>query len=408
MPNLPADVIENVISRSLEDGDALAARAVNRNWNEAVPLPNVTILATDAFPSIVELPKLLAKTHSIHYEPANSADAASFLQALLHNTTITELQFGATGVEAKILLDLMDVLSHNSRVTSVTFEGLGVQGATAVASKLGSNQSIKTLKIEGNNIKEEGFNAICDALALNKTLESLDLSKNDLENVNTKHLADAMRANSSLRKLSLRECRIFEGYADFFASLADNHGLVELDYYFNDCEIAGLGKLLDALKTNTTLTHLGIGANGLGRAGADEEALATLTRLFTEHPIITHIDLESSDIEDDVAEAIGTSLAKNKTLKSLNFKLNTLTDDGIISFAKAIAVHPAIETLALQSSDGMMTDESLKSFLNALKTNKSLIYLGLEDCEDDSDYKEKIRHILEARPSGKLQVGDDD
>ena len=106
--------------------------------------------------------------------------------------------------------------------------------------------------------------------------------------------------------------------------------------------IDGTRTIAKALRGNTFVSSLLLGANEVGDAGA-----TAVADLLPTNPELTTVFLGCNGIAEDGATAIARKLAENPNLLGLWLKRNPLGDQGLIELSAAVAQHPSLRTLDL-------------------------------------------------------------
>ncbi|KAG0014464.1 hypothetical protein BGZ82_001746 [Podila clonocystis] len=126
-----------------------------------------------------------------------------------------------------------------------------------------------------------------------------------------------------------------------------------------------IGKLAEALKTNSTLTTLDLEGNSIGenRAQALAEALKTNSTLTT-------LNLSSNAIGENGAQALAEALKTNSTLTTLDLGFNAIGENGAQALAEALKTNATLTTLGLLGNS--IGEKGAQALAEALKTNSTL------------------------------------
>jgi Leucine Rich repeat len=127
-------------------------------------------------------------------------------QMIIHNHTITSVNFYNTKMNDNVLKILCEALYSN---TSIRFLYLGFnkfeeKGIESIAQLIRRNRTIEFLGLDFNNIRDTGIQILAAALKSNFTLKSLDLNDNPITDVGGVVLAKIVKNNHSLTALHLR------------------------------------------------------------------------------------------------------------------------------------------------------------------------------------------------------------
>ena len=130
----------------------------------------------------------------------------------------------------------------------------------------------------------------------------------------------------------------------------------------------GAAILANALYNNTTLTEFYLSKNQIGDIGV--HALAQI--LSVNNSTLKVLDLYSNFITDEGVNYLAEMLKINKTIIRLGLGFNQITDQGIRSLANTIThFNKNLQWLSL-SSNKLISDKSIPSFIEILTCNSSL------------------------------------
>ena len=178
--------------------------------------------------------------------------------ALTCNTYVTYLRLGNNigdgGAEA-----LARMLEHNTTLKVLDLSGnssITARGVTFLANALKKNTTLTTLILSMTNVKQKACVALSSMLAVNETLTTLDVSCNNIGDRGVKALLEFIRkSNHSLTTLSIANNIITSAGANVLAeTVRDNTTLTSIDISYNNFEVLRNITLMDALKSNYSLT----------------------------------------------------------------------------------------------------------------------------------------------------------
>ena len=159
-----------------------------------------------------------------------------------------------------------------------------------------------------------------------------------------------------------------------YEALKTNSTLTHLtitDNYYRDI---GVNALAEALKVNKTLTYLDISNNISNNYNGDDVVIAIADAL-THNTSLIKLYMRILLINDSKAKALANSLKINSTLTLLDISNNNIGDEGAEAFAEALKVNSTLTLLDI--SNNYINDAGAKAFAEALKVNSSLIELNL-------------------------------
>ena len=185
---------------------------------------------------------------------------------------------------------------------------------------------------------------LSDFLESNTTLTHLFLSLGDLiDPSGWSALARALTKNSTLKCLSLE-----------FNSIMDSEALA----------------FADALETNTTLTQLGLCVYSSSDLGIE-----AICKALQSNHVITHLSLSGSTIGDSGAEVLAGELQSPATqLSYVNLAHCEITSLGAEALAGALKTNRSLTYLSLEDSD---ISCSATALAEAIRLNRTLTHLNL-------------------------------
>jgi Ran GTPase-activating protein (RanGAP) involved in mRNA processing and transport/GTPase SAR1 family protein len=188
-------------------------------------------------------------------------------------------------------------------------------------------------------------------------------------------LVRALMSNTTCTHLILGRQRVSDDGAELLAGvLASNETLLHL--YVWDCLIGDKGaeKLAEVLRTNSTLQLLSMDWNKLGDAGT--ECVASMLRT---NAALTALNLGHAHIGELGATQLAEALkADNKTLRNIKLDHNELGDAGAVVLADMLAANTTLDFLGMASTSvGYGGAAALAQVLTQI--NKTLKTLELQD-----------------------------
>ena len=175
-------------------------------------------------------------------------------RALIHNTTVTDLDLGNNAGRDKGVEDLAHELLVNAGLLSLdlTDNNVGLVGAEALAALAIRTESLTSLCLRANRLGDAGARAMAGAVGSSAMLRHLDLGGNGIGDAGAGHLADALRmvppeGAAALRTLTLDNNHIGDdGAARFAVALKHNRSLQTLSLRCNRIQEKGEGWLAHA------------------------------------------------------------------------------------------------------------------------------------------------------------------
>ncbi|KAL7542131.1 hypothetical protein ACHAXR_011546 [Thalassiosira sp. AJA248-18] len=194
---------------------------------------------------------------------------------------------------------------------------------------LGTGGAVVDLDLSNSKFGVHGIQNMAPFLETLQHLESLNLASNT--NIDTecfRILIKALHTGGSITRLRLYSCSI-----DAITVLEDYtiSSLTALDLDGNNI------KNISSLENYTHLGELCLEGNPIGRDGC-----MVVAKLLKESPLY-ELDLGSTNMGDDEAEILATSLKDNTDLETLNLTENNFTKRGYSAFLKLLNNVSSIE-----------------------------------------------------------------
>ena len=245
------------------------------------------------------------------------------------------------------------------------FNDIGSDGARAfmAADGLAHATALTHLHLYGNGIGPEGARAVTESILLNhgSRLSHLNLGGNGIGIEGAEHLARALGGR-----------RDDTGGGGGVRNVATLRHLYLVD---NDIGPEGAGALAYALRTNSSLTDLDLGRNGLGSGGVGT-LMSALARSGS-NSSLTHLYLGGNEVGDDGAVVLANGLARNRGLRHVCLKSNGIGDEGAEALARSLLENKNLTRLDLMGN-GNIGYGGIRAFEIALRRNHTVLYINLD------------------------------
>jgi Ran GTPase-activating protein (RanGAP) involved in mRNA processing and transport len=302
------------------------------------------ILVLCARLSTVRVNKLLLSQNFISNDGAVIIAGYIRQNAQLHELDLSQNNIGATGTAA-----ITAALTENHTVTTLKLGNrdgfwapstadspryINEVAATALGAMLEKNTALTKLNIGLSSIGNAGAAAIATGLSLNDTLETLYLRDILIGDSGAVALAAALEENKKLTKLTLNEFNITgAGFIAIVRALTINSTLKSLNIRkeYLTIENEQAKELGSAIAANHTLTTL----NLCGTCVGDDVAVALAAALM-QNKSLTTLDLSHCGIGDIGTQALAETLKHNKTLTTLKLARNNIGSDGLRALCEAL------------------------------------------------------------------------
>lgn len=375
--------------------------------------PNCAKLAT-ILPQLTQLTELSADNTF----PADPESVRPLIQALASHPTLKGLNLYEAQIPKESLIELIESLKTNATLETLNMavssneeeeEEAGHRLGTAFGEYLRTNSSLTSLDLSTLNIGDDGAVPLALGLKANTTLTTLNLSSNNLWEKGITAIAMALRENTTLRTLHIaynnfddREAEEedapfqesaqapLENKGGFFLGqmLGINHTLTTLDLESCEINFEIAQYLARGLGANTALTTLSLQENKLG-----DESASALARALQTNQTLTSLNLAANYIGDHGTSALAQALCTNTTLTSLDLSGNLeMTDTGVQALADALRVNTTLTSLNLARV--AISDAGARALEQAIAVNQTLTSLNLEDTGLDWEFQNRMNTRL--------------
>lgn len=151
-------------------------------------------------------------------------------------------------------------------------------------------------------------------------------------------------------------------------------------------------KLFSSLKWNETLTQLVISNNPL----SDMAMKCLCDSLSYHNRTLKEIVLRSNEISDQGLINFSDTLKSNETLMSIGLQENRIGDQSIQYLCKILFSYPnSVESLSLYSNK-LITDLSVQSFIQIIQKKIPLKSLWIWDCQLSDQAKDQIKQLAQS------------
>ncbi|MCG8620909.1 MAG: hypothetical protein MJE68_02755, partial [Proteobacteria bacterium] len=223
--------------------------------------------------------------------------------------------------------------------------------------------------------------SICRSIDPHSTVNThlnLQLEMNEIHEEGASHIAELLNSTSIVSLLWLNGNPIGDkGLQIIFDTLKQNKRLKMLSV--PDCGMTdtGVASLADALHTNNTLETLNIRFNQISEEGASH-----IAKVLNSTGVLSSLRLSNNPkIGDKGLQSIFDALKQNKTLKELIIDNCGMTDTGVASLADALHTNNTLDFLFILGN-GAITENGLVCLVETLSRHSGLKKLGIP-CRDE-------------------------
>jgi Ran GTPase-activating protein (RanGAP) involved in mRNA processing and transport len=158
--------------------------------------------------------------------------------------------------------------------------------------------------------------------------------------------------------------------------------------------------LAHGLRNNTTLTKLNLNHNPISDVGV--HSLAKL--LAMNNTKIEKLYLCNIDITDQGAHYLAEMLRSNTTLEVLGVFQNQLSDQGMQELANVLAKHnTSLKRLYIQDN-GLITDASVDSLIYMFNSNQSLIEIDMQHSDLSANGIQRLKAAANKKANFRLHL----
>jgi len=263
------------------------------------------------------------------------------------------------------------MLQTNSCLTELRCDdcGIGSDGLCGLSRGLRCSPSLTKLSLRsmrGNHVDGDGAVALGEALRVNTCLTALDLNDSIRTDDGMCAIASSLTVDCSMR-CGMKDCD--DGEGPYCPPLA------VLDLYCSVIGTSGCEGICRMLQTNTCLTDLSLSC--LLRI-EDADGFACMMRDgLGRCCVLRKLNLFGSGFGDEGAVGLAEALRVNTSLTHLDVRQCGFGDEGACALAGSVGENAQLGVRELLVSRNRFGDEGLCGFGDALKTNRSLTLLEI-------------------------------
>ena len=271
---------------------------------------------------------------------------------------------------------IASLLSSNYPITKLDVGYNKLSSSTDIIFKsLHLNTVLTELLLGSTSLRSSDMQSLGQMLTSNNTLSVMDISCNAIGPDGCQYLADCR--NNSLNKVIMSWCKLGVSGADKIGIMLCQSSITYVDLGSNSIGDVGVEKLIEHLKYNKTIKHLGLWNNDITSNGAYH-----LRKLFSlNHTTVNSIQLGYNPLKDEGVDLILQSII------TINMEYVGLYNTGITSSCSSVStVLHKIKSISFTPPD------NCDSISDSLANTTVLEELGLSDGSDTA-YHTMIRGI---------------
>jgi uncharacterized protein (DUF924 family)/Ran GTPase-activating protein (RanGAP) involved in mRNA processing and transport/predicted esterase len=280
---------------------------------------------------------------------------------------------------------LLDSLLNSQHVDRILLGNnvIGDDGAQLIADFISSGQSnIKIWYIAGNNITSVGLNKIVKVLINDTLVTGLWLKRNPLKLDGMYPISNLLINNKLIQVLDLINCGILDsGASIIFDALKSNQSLKHLYLSANGITPVGLQHMLDYFKSvhESKLETLFLGCNRIGNTGSK-----LISECLEYAPNLKRLNLASSRIDSEGMKYLCDGL-KISSLKVLDLgymrssmdlgELNNFIEDEGCIYLSDLFKKNSIDLISLNITHNHISKIGFEILVDSIENNKTLTFL---------------------------------
>ncbi len=280
---------------------------------------------------------------------------------------------------------LLDSLQNSQHVDRILLGNnvIGDDGAQLIADFISSGQSnIKIWYIAGNNITSVGLDKIVKALINDTLVTGLWLKRNPLKLDGMYPISNLLINNKIIQVLDLLNCGILDsGVSILFDALKSNESLKHLYLSANGITPVGLQHMLDYFKTvqKSKLETLFLGCNRIGNTGSK-----LISECLEYAPNLERLNLASSRIGSQGMKYLCDGFKKS-SIKVLDLgymrssmdlgELNNFIEDEGCIYLSDLFKNDSIDLISLNITHNHISRIGFEILVDSIEKNKKLSFL---------------------------------
>ena len=242
--------------------------------------------------------------------------------------------------------------------------------APAISSVVAKNKSLEVLSLRDNGLNDDGVIKISESLCKCSKLKVLNLQNNNITEKAAEALAYIISSNRGLEEIYLGNNQLQLGVIKIAKRLKDISSLKVLDLSNNNISEQAADELAAVIKISKSLEKLWLDGNHLGSSTIVViialQEISSLRQLYLN---------DSKNRSEELAPAISSVVAKNKSLEVLSLRDNGLNDDSVITIAQSLCDHSKLKALNLQNNN--ITEKAAEALASVISCNSRLEKLCL-------------------------------
>jgi len=303
--------------------------------------------------------------------------AKTFSEALAHNSTVTKLNIGMNFFPVS---HIFEGIASCKSLTELDFSYLEMSEGTTLddfTKAMENNTTVSRMTLFSNNFTERHGEKIGQMLNTIKGLTKVDLSVNELGDEGMDDICQALKVNTHLKSLTMGANGLTSCCGKSVEELLlKNTTLTSLNLIDNKIGAEGVIHMANALRINSTLQNLNLNKNYLGTSG-----ITALANGIRDNHGLKYLNLNPlpTSPQPGARQGLFDMMASNTTLSCLNIGINPLGEELICSVCNGASVSKTLTSLNLQRVN-FDTERANEALCRMLEKNNSLTSLSLAHC----------------------------
>jgi Ran GTPase-activating protein (RanGAP) involved in mRNA processing and transport len=372
----------------------LLAKALRANTSlTALDLSRNTLSAQGAV-TLADVLREQSQLRSLNFSFINldEASLAALDQALTSHPSLTSMFYQGLHPEMTLGQEhLINIVSANTSLRCLKLRLCNTMQYQRLAETLQHLPQLTLLDMSGCDLNGSAVTALTAYVKSSKTLSSLNIAfSSEKAGVQKNALLEALKSNDTLTYVNLNvNCFSGQSLAEV---LCVNTTLTSIEFYGNHLFPAEVNSVAAALRHNTSLRRIDLGDTQFHLLG-----IQALAEALTVNTTLTSIGLKNNQVSPLGAQAVAAALHVNSSLVSVNIAANRIGGLGAQAFAEALLVNTTLRTLSFEIND--IDEVGIRAIMTTMKQNTSLTSLNVCKTAPENSVLQTVTDMLRVNTS---------